>query len=74
MTEDMNSSDERNQGSHWQQQSTQPWQILALRLAEDCQRQFEEPVADLDGMEQRGIKALKKLTKSYSDYGTVLTH
>jgi len=66
MTEAVSSSDERDdQGSR----KSRPWEI-ALRLAEACQRQFEEPVADLDGIEQRGIEALEKLRKRYSDFDT----
>jgi len=49
-----------------------PWET-ALHLAEACQRQFEEPVADLEGIEQRGIEALEKLKKRYSDRDTHLT-
>lgn len=49
-----------------------PWE-MALRLAEACRRQFEEPATDLDGIEQRGIGALEKLEKRYSVYETHLT-
>ena len=71
MTEDVSSSDERDdQGSR--RKSTRPWEN-ALRLAEACQRQFEQPVTDLDGIEQRGVEALEKLRKRYSDCDTYLT-
>ena len=66
------SSDEPDdQGSR---KSSRPWET-ALRLAEACQRQFEEPIVpvDLDGIEQRGIEALKKLTDRYSNFATDLT-
>jgi len=71
MTEpDVSSFDEPDdQGSR---KSTRPWET-ALRLAEACQRQFEEPIMDLDGIEQRGIKALDKLKNRYSDFDTHLT-
>jgi len=65
MTENVSSSDERDD------QGSRPWKI-ALRLAEACQRQFEEPVADLDGIEQRGIEALETLKKRYSGRDTHL--
>ena len=70
MSEDVvSSSDERDDHDS---QKFRPW-VLALRLAEACQRQFEEPVADLDGIEQRGITALENLKKRYSDCDTHLT-
>jgi hypothetical protein len=55
-----------DQGSR---KSTRPWET-ALRLAEACRRQFEEPVTDLNGIEQRGTGALKKLTNRYIDFDT----
>ena len=66
------SSDEPNDQDS--RQSARPWET-ALRLAEACQRQFEEPIVpvDLDGIEQRGIEALKKLTDRYSNFSTYLT-
>jgi hypothetical protein len=67
MTEDVEELDD--QGSR---KPTRPWET-ALRLAEACRRQFEEPVTDLNGIEQRGIGALKKLRNRYSDFDTHLT-